>query len=136
MSLLSRPTPDQYIERANMAQLIDNDGQGIVIEGLNDGVNQLGPIVSLVALLVDSYIEQGKREEALRVIELLPHEINRLPRWQLKKGDIYQESKQYLDADTAYNNGLRRINQMPEYRRLTPAVQSLKSQLEAKLNTQ
>lgn len=136
MSLLPRPTPDQYIERANMAQLIDNDGQGIVIEGLNEGVNQLGPIVSLVALLVDSYIEQGKHEEALRVIELLPHEINNLPRWQLKKGDIYQESKQYVDADTAYKNGLSRINQMPEHRRLTPAVQDLKSQLEAKLNTQ
>ncbi|AQS38560.1 TPR repeat [Shewanella psychrophila] len=136
MSLLSRPTPDQYIERANMADQIGKVGQDIVIEGLNEGVNQLGPIVSLVDLLVDSYLEQGKPEEALRVIEQLPHEVNSLPRWQLKKGDIYQESKQYFDAETAYQHGLSKINQMPEHRRLTPAVQDLKSQLEAKLNTQ
>ncbi|MPY26706.1 tetratricopeptide repeat protein [Shewanella psychropiezotolerans] len=132
MSLLQRPTPDQYIERANMAELIDNDGEGLVIEGLNEAVNQLGPIVSLVDLLVDSYLEQDKREEALRVIELLPHDVNSLPRWQLKKGDIYQELKQYLDAETAYKYGLNSISQMPEHRRLTPAIEDLKSQLEAK----
>ncbi|SQH77260.1 conserved protein of unknown function [Shewanella benthica] len=92
ISLLPRPTPDQYIGRGNMAQQIDNDGEGLVIEGLNEGVYQLGPIVSLVDLLVDSYLEQGKHE-----------------------------------------NGLNSINQMPEHRRLTPAVEDLRSQLEANL---
>ncbi|BAJ01663.1 tetratricopeptide repeat protein [Shewanella violacea] len=133
MSLLPRPTPDQYIERANMARQIESDGQSLVIEGLNEGVNRLGPIVSLVDLLVDSYLAQGKHKEALRVIELLPRDINSLPRWQLKKGDIYQEQKQYLDAETAYKKGLNRINNMPEHRRLTSAVEALRNQLEAKL---
>lgn len=134
ISLLPRASPDQYIGHGSMAQQIDNDGEGLVIEGLNEGVNQLGPIASLVDLLVDSYLEQGKHEEALRVIELLPHDVNGLPRWQLRKGDIYQEMKQYIDAETAYENGLNSINLMPEHRRLTPAVEDLKSQLEAKLS--
>ncbi|EDP99357.1 hypothetical protein [Shewanella benthica] len=42
--------------------------------------------------------------------------------------------KQYLDAETAYKNGLNSINLMPEHRRLTPVVEDLKSQLEAKLS--
>ncbi|RTR37897.1 tetratricopeptide repeat protein [Shewanella canadensis] len=133
MSLLNRPTPDQFIERAMMAKSIEIEGLSKAIEGLNDGIDRLGPIVTLIELLVDSYLEQDETQLALSAIERLPGSVKALPRWQLKKGDIYYLQMRFVDAQAAYQNGLNTINTMPTHRQLMPAVQALKNQLEGKL---
>ncbi|RTR34141.1 tetratricopeptide repeat protein [Shewanella atlantica] len=133
MSLLNRPTPDQFIERAMMAKSIESEGISKAIDGLNDGIDRLGPMVSLIDLLVDTYQELGETQLALAAIELLPDDVEALPRWQLRKGEILHRLMRYGDAQTAYQNGLNTISTMPAHRQSMPAVQALKNRLEGKL---
>jgi len=133
MRLLNRPTPDQFIERAMMAKSIEIEGLSKAIEGLNDGIDRLGPVVALIEPLVDSYLEQGETQLALCAIERLPDNVKALPRWQVKKGDIYSRQMRFIDAQKAYQSGLNTINTLPTHRQAMPAVQALKYQLEDKL---
>lgn len=133
ISSLSRPTPDQFIERANMAMLIDEEGSRLAVEGLNDAVEQLGPIVTIVDLLVESHLAQGEWQAAINAIDMLAERVKSLPRWQLKLGDIYQQQKRFLEAQTAYKKGLMTLNNQPAHRRATVASKEMQKRLESKL---
>jgi len=133
IELLDRPTPDQYLERATMARKISVAGAPLALDGLEQAVKALGPIVTLVKPLIELYLQLGHEEKALKLISSMPQMIQNLPRWQMIKGDIYAIQLRKLDAQQQYKTALAQFNKMPTGRQKTEAMQQLKQLLITRL---
>ena len=131
--LLKRPSPDFYLERAQMAQALGPDGYAQLVQGLDDGVNALGPIVTLLGKLIEVHLEQGDTEKALTRFEQLSPLLKSLPTWQAKKGDIHRAAGDQRAAERSYEQALQALRQLPAGRRSTRAMQDLESDLCARL---
>lgn len=134
ISLLKRPSPDVYLERARMAQTLGPESYQQVVRGLEEGVNALGPIVTLLAELIDVHLQHGNTDTALAGFEQLPPVIKSLPKWQAKKGDIYMQAGNLEAALRTYEKALEIISELPARRQSTPAMRDLEKYLCTRLN--
>ena len=131
--LLKRPSPDFYLERAQMTQALGPDGYARLVQGLDDGINALGPIVTLMGKLIEVHLEQGNTEMALTRFEQLSPLLKSLPTWQAKKGDIHSQAGDQRTAQKSYEQALQTLRQLPAGRQSTRAMQDLERYLCAQL---
>ena len=135
ISLLKRPSPDFYLERAQMVQALGPDSYERVVQGLDDGISTLGPIVTLLGKLIEVHLQHGDTERALARLEQLPPLIKSLPKWQAKKADIHTQAGNRQAACGTYQEALQSILGLPARRQSTPAMRDLKKYLGAQLNS-
>ena len=128
-ALLKRPSPDFYLERARTVQALVPDSYQRVVQGLDEGINALGPIVTLVGKLIEVHLERGDTDKALARFEQLSPVIGSLPKWQAKKGDIYLQAGDRKAADRTYEQALQTVLELPAWRRSTRAMLDLEQYL-------
>ena len=133
IALLKRPSPDVYLERAQMVQALGTDGYARLFQGLDDGNNALGPIVTLLGKLIEVHLDRGDTDKALTRFEQLSPLLKSLSAWQAKKGDIHREAGDQRAAERSYQQALQALRQLPAGRRSTRAMQALESYLCARL---
>lgn len=124
----SRPAPTHYLERARAAMAAGKPDQAIA--GLEEGAARLGPLVTFAELAVD--IETGRHapERALAWIARLPPAARHAPRWRSLAGQRLLEAGRAPEALTEFQAGLHQLEALPPSRRLAPAVQAMRAELE------
>ena len=134
MALIERPAPDYYLERAKMTRTMGSSGYDPAIQGLDEGIETLGPIVSLIQYTVALHLSEGETEQAIKRIQQLPEAIRQLPKWQSQIGDSYAQAGNQKMAEQFYQSAWRKLQQLPQRRRSTRAMKALDQYLSAKLN--
>lgn len=133
LRLLKTPSPDAYIERAHMLSALGDKANRRNVKGLEQAIEQFGPIVSIIDKLIDLHVEQGDAEQALARLQQLPQRLQTTPLWTKKKADLYHMAGKVTEAEASYRLAYQRWREMPPGRRSQPTYQKLESELITKL---
>ena len=130
-ALKIRPDPEVYIERS---RLVTSQGRlGEALEGLNEGIDRLGPIVTLELPAIEIEIQLARYDSALSRVDRIAAQSDRKETWLAKKGEILLKATRKEEALKAYESALEALRALPESRRSNQYTQELEKRIEAAL---
>jgi tetratricopeptide (TPR) repeat protein len=129
LALLSRPTPDHYLEHARaLADADDLDG---AVAALDDGQARLGRVVSLQLAAVDLEVRRERWDAALMRLERTAAAT--APAGMVRRASILERAGRHDEARRAYAGAAAAIERLPESRRRTRATDALSQEIQAAL---
>jgi tetratricopeptide (TPR) repeat protein len=129
----THPRPELFIARARAVLSADTNALSRALDGLNDGIAQLGPVPSLQWLALDIEERSGNVDGALRRLDALMAGMERKERWLMRRGDILRNAQRATEAKEAYRRALKALDALPERLRRTIASEELRRELGARL---
>ena len=127
IKLCPSPAPRLYLERAKA--LID-EGDGYVDEvlrGLDEGIQKLGPVITLQLYTIDLELKKNQFDAALVRLEQITAKASRKETWLARKGDILEKAGRADQALVAFASALEAIQKLPTHRQNTQAIMQLKA---------
>ena len=128
------PSPDLYLARA---QAYMNAGEAYLaqaLEGLEEGITLIGPLITFRRLAIAIEIEQGKFHNALVRVNGILQDVDRKETWLVKKAQILTAMGRNEEAHQQFLLAERAIERLPERPRTSPAIRTLRQTIHANLN--
>lgn len=129
ITLSEQPSPDLFLSRAKLMLADENSNFQDITKGIQQGVEQLGPIVSLIEFGVTSAEAQQEWAAALTMLNELPDILTQSPTWLYKQGQLQENLNENEAAQETYQQALQKINELPASRSNSPAFVELKQQI-------
>jgi predicted Zn-dependent protease len=123
--------PEYYLERAQALEAAGKKHYDEALQGLDEGLEQLGQPVVLQNLAIEIEIELGRYDNALARLESLSARSPRKESWLVRKAEILESAGRSELAREAYLQTLNAIADLPDSRQNNRAVE----QLEARART-
>ena len=123
--------PELYIERA---QALASEGDAHfdeALRGLDEGMRQMGAIVTLQLYAIDVELKRKKFDAALERLEKIAAQSPRKETWLARRGEILQQAGRKDEARQAYESALQAIGTLPPARRNVPAMVELERRIKA-----
>lgn len=116
--------PELYLERA---EIIARDEKHIdeALNGLDDGIKRLGPIVTLQLRAIELELRRQNYDSALSRLDLIAAQSERKEAWLVRRGEILKLAGRDEEARAAFNAALLAIESLPPARRQSKAVRAL-----------
>lgn len=123
-AIAQSPDTELYLERA---ELLAKDGKHIdeALSGLDEGIKQLGPIVTLQLAAIELELRRQNYEGALSRLDLIAAQSERKEAWLVRRGEILKLAGRDEEARAAFNAALVAIESLPPARRQSRAVTEL-----------
>lgn len=118
-------TPDLYLEWAEAHYAQRAAHLSAAVEILQQGIEDLGPLVTLVQRAIEYDLLAGDGHLALQHLELLPPTLKKTPKWLTAKADLLNTLHERQSAQQTYHTALEAIERLPRSRRETPAMLDL-----------
>lgn len=132
ISLLSRPPPEYFLERAGA--LVESGSRlQQAIAGLDEGVQKLGPAVALELYAIELELKRRRYRHALVRLDQIAARSHRKETWLARRGEILADAGRLSEARAAYHQALAAIEALPEGTRHTRATFELEGRLKAAL---
>ena len=130
---LSEPQPEHYIERARA--LFGEGPQHLdeALRGLDEGIQKLGPLVTLELLAIDLELKGKTYDAALGRLEAIAAQSPRQETWLARRGEILLQAGRPAEARLAFRAALEAVEILPPGRRWTPATVELEGRVRAAL---
>jgi tetratricopeptide (TPR) repeat protein len=131
--------PAQFLERARLVatwENVDLDGTYAIeraIRGLDDGMKQLGVVVSLQLYAIELEEARGAYDQALERLDMLEDQHTRKEALLARRGRILEAAGRWLEAQVAYTEALDAIALLQPRLRNTGAIEELESFVRSKL---
>lgn len=125
LSTLDQPTAEVFLERAEQLRRRGRTFFPRAVDVLQDGIERIGPVVTLAEPLIDLQIASGLPDEALATCDRVLKASGPNPRWLLRRGDLLLLVGKPDEAASTYLSVLDRIAALPERRRRTAAIMEL-----------
>jgi predicted Zn-dependent protease len=124
LSASSVPEPELYLERA---QVLAGDEQRIseALRGLDEGINKLGPVVTLQLAAIDLELRRKNYDGALTRLDQIAAQSERKESWLVKRGDILKLAGRDDEARAAFNAALLAIESLPPAHRQSRSITAL-----------
>jgi len=124
--------PELYLERA---ETLSSDERYIeeALRGLDEGINRLGPLVTLQLSAIDLELRRNNYEVALTRLDLIARQSDRKEMWLVRRGEILKSAGRNEEARAAFIAALAAIESLPAERRQTRTVSELQSRARAGL---
>jgi len=119
LAMSSIPEPELYLERANV-QPVDE-----ALRGLDDGINKLGPVVTLQIAAIELELRRKNYDGALARLDQITAQSERKEAWLVKRGEILKLAGRDDEARAAFNAALVAIEALPPAYRQSRAVTAL-----------
>jgi tetratricopeptide (TPR) repeat protein len=135
LALSPEPGPDLYIERA---QILLSEGDGNLaraLEGLDEGIRKLGPLVTLQLTAIEIELKHKNYDGALVRIDRVAERSPRKESWLARKGEILKQAGRGAEAREAYQGALASMQNLPPARRSVPAMLELEKRLRRELQS-
>jgi len=127
IGLLETPAPEIFMERARALVAVGGTGHlRQALEGLNEGIERLGPVVTLNLYAVELETRLGRFDDALARLDRLAARAPRKARWLWRRGNVLVQAGRSAEARQAYTLALEEIEGLT---RKTRALQRLETQL-------
>ena len=121
--------PDHFVERAQ-AQIALGDADG-AINGLEEGIRQLGPLFTLQAQALEIERKQKRFDAALQRLDGLLAQSQRKESWLVQQGAIFEEAGRPEEARRSYQAALAAIATLPPRLRVTKATREIENRARA-----
>ena len=128
-----RPQPEMYIERAQTLAAAGIEFRDEALRGLDEGIEKLGPLVTLQLAAVDLELAQKRYDRALTRLERIAAQSPRKETWLARRGEIMEQAERKTEAHESYAAALAAIETLPPHRRRVKAVTELETRLRAAL---
>lgn len=124
---LSKPRPEHYIEhaRAILANEYNLHANSQAVAILDEGAQLLGHPISLHSFSVELERTSGLHHTALNRIDAVLERNRALVKWRLKRGSVLRQLHRPAEALHEMNCVIQTIEQLPEHRRRSDAMQTL-----------
>ena len=131
-AIAQSPDPELYLERA---ETISRKGTHIAeaLRGLDEGINRLGPIVTLQLPAIELELRRQNYERALSRLDLIAAQSERKETWLVRRGEILKLAGRDEEARAAFNAALIAIESLPPARRQSKAVTALQARARSAL---
>ena len=130
---LSDPQPEQYLERAQALVSAGSAHIEEAVQGLDEGIKRLGPIVTLQLYAIELELTQGRYDAALARLDQITPRSGRKEAWLARRGEILEQAGRLTQAHAAFAAALAELDSLPAYRRKTVTTQELETRLRAAL---
>jgi predicted Zn-dependent protease len=129
----SAPEPELYLERASV---LAADEQRIdeALRGLDEGINKLGPVVTLQLAAIELELRSKNYDGALTRLDQIAAQSERKEAWLVRRGDILKLAGRDEQARAAFNAALVAIESLPAARRQSKTVTALTLRAHAGIN--
>lgn len=125
-ALASAPAPDPelYLERA---QVLTGDKRYIqeALRGLDEGIKQLGPLVTLELAAIDLELRAKNYDAALTRLDTITTQSARKETWLVRRGEILKAAGRHAEARKAFSDAIVAIESLPPERRQSRAMTAL-----------
>ena len=123
-ALTSTPEPELYLERAHV---LAEDERHIeeALRGLDEGINRLGPLVTLQLLAIDLELRRQNYDAALGRLDLIAAQSERKEMWLVRRAEILRNAGRIEEARATFKAALVAIESLPPNRRQNRAVTAL-----------
>ena len=119
------PRPEHYLRRARFLAAAPKPDSARILAALDEGIERLGPVISLVDYAITLELERQNYAGALRRIEVAMEHAPRREAWLVRKGDTLVKSGRTTEAVASYRAALSAIEELPERYRDTVPVEKL-----------
>jgi tetratricopeptide (TPR) repeat protein len=126
--------PELFIERAQTLAGHGEEFLGRAIEGLDEGIKRLGPLVTLQLSIVDLELKRKNYTAALERIDGIAQRSPRKETWLARRGEILEQAGRPDEARTAYQNALAALASLPLVRRNVPAMAQLEKRIRGQID--
>ncbi len=133
LSLAPNPTPVLFIERAETLTEAGEEYVDAAVQGLDEGIQKLGPLILLQSLAIDLEVKRQRYDAALIRIDQVLIEMSRKEKWLTWRGEVLESAGRPEEARVAYADALKAIEALPSRLRQVPASQELETHLRALL---
>jgi tetratricopeptide (TPR) repeat protein len=130
----AQPAPEYYIERAQAFCNAGAEHVETALRGLDEGVQKIGPIVTMQLYAIELEISLKRYDAALNRLEQIMSASHRKEKWLMRRGEILQLAGRYEEAQAVYQQALKEIETLPPHRRQTKAIQDLQTRLQIALD--
>ena len=124
LAISAEPEPELYLERA---QVLAGDEQrvGEALRGLDEGIDKLGPLVTLQLAAIDLELRHKNYDAALNRVDLIAAQSPRKEAWLVRRGEILKLAGRDEEARASFNAALAAIASLPAAHRQSRAVTAL-----------
>jgi tetratricopeptide (TPR) repeat protein len=126
-ALSLRPDPEIYIERAKL--LAQQDQLENALMGLNEGIERLGPVVTLELYAIDLELQLKRYEAALQRIDRIAEQSDRKETWLARQGEILLMASRKEEAQKSYRLALEAIEHLPQSRKNNRYTRELEAKI-------
>ena len=106
---------------------------GGAVDGLDEGIQELGPLVLLESRAIDLEVKRQRYDAALVRIDQVLAGVSRKEKWLARLGEILETAGRAQEARAAYKDALKAIESLPSRHRQLAASQELETYLRALL---
>ena len=124
----TRVLPDWYLQRAAL-----QDSLATAIQGLDQGIKRLGPVVSLLLRAAEYEQQSGQTDAAIARIQELADQSPRQETWLKMQGDILLRAGRTELAADKFRQARDAWGQLSHKRRNTPSMQRLLLEIDSGL---
>jgi predicted Zn-dependent protease len=119
------PRPEHYLRRARFLAAAPNPDRSRVLVAVDEGIERLGPVISLIEYAITLELELKNYDGALaRIARAMEHSPRR-ETWLVRQGDVLLKSGRTTEAVVAYRAALAAIEDLPPRYRETVPVEKL-----------
>jgi tetratricopeptide (TPR) repeat protein len=131
LARLAQPKPEHFLERARALAAAGRTKQAIA--GLDDGIQRLGPLVTLEIPAIDFELELRRYDAALVRLARIMEQSPRKERWLARRGEILTQAGRDHEAREAFVQALKALESLPPNLQATKAMKELERQSKASL---
>jgi tetratricopeptide (TPR) repeat protein len=123
----SQPIPEYYLERAQALVKAGKEYYEAALRSLDEGLERLGLVVSLVFLAIDLELAQNRVDAALARLDQAAQHTPRQESWLVRRGEMLATAGRTQEAREALQQALVAMATLPKHRQQLPASVELAS---------
>ena len=124
LALAPTREPELYLERA---QVLAGNKRYIqeALRGLDEGIKQLGPLITLELAAIDLELRGNNYDAALTRLDVITAQSERKETWLVRRGEILKAAGRHDEARKAFSAAIVAIESLPPERRQSRAITAL-----------
>lgn len=126
---LRKPTPEFYLERARAQEAAGARGLDEAVQGLEEGLQRLGPIITLEMYLVELQARRGQHEAALQRMDRIIDRSARKDGYLVQRSEILRQAGRTDEAKQDLLSALDALDRLPGSRRNTRSVERMRARI-------
>ena len=127
------PSPDLFIERAQTLAAEGSAHLEAALQGLEQGIARLGPLVTLQLPALEVELKQNRVDAALARLDKVTAQFPRKETWLTRRGEILRHAGRNREAAEAFKAALQAMATLPPTRRAVPAMADLERRIRTAL---
>lgn len=135
LALSPEPGPDLFVERAQALTAEGPDYYAEAVQGLDEGLRRIGPLVTLQLYAIDLELKRGHFDGALTRIDKVAERSPRKETWLARRGEVLVQAGRRGEAADAYKAALAALQTLPPTRRNVPAMLELERRIRREIET-